>query len=214
MKYIGITLEAVGSLVDKKIKDVEKTYRKELSDFAAFIVRQISGDIESAKSKILGDLENRLPAIEEKLCKSVDAKVATIVEDVLLRGSFSFIPSGSFDSLVGPEITIITDVPSTSTSEVTTPNTQEPPAKRKCALTPADPAEPKKSVQKKYSWKKDNPRGEEFIIEKCAAVQYRRAQHIKELIYDQGVKEHIWEDSDNMFLKVSMRVDNVCKNAQ
>lgn len=197
MKYIGITLEAVGSLVDEKIKDVEKTYRKELSDFAAFIVRQFSGDIESAKSKILGDLENRLPAIEEKLCKSVDAKVATIVEDVLVRGSFSFIP-----------------VPSTSTSEVTTPNTQEPPAKRKCALTPADPAEPKKFVQKKYSWKKDNPRGEEFIIEKCAAVQYRRAQHIKELIYDQGVKEHIWEDSDNMFLKVSMKVDNVCKNAQ
>lgn len=81
-------------LVDKKIKDVEKTYRRELSELAALIARQILGDIESAKSKILGDLENRLPAIEEKLCKSVDAKVATIVEDILVRGSFSFIPSG------------------------------------------------------------------------------------------------------------------------
>lgn len=131
-------------LVDKKIKDVEKTYRKELSEFAALIARQILGDIESAKSKILGDLENRLPAIEEKLCKSVDAKVATVVEDILVRGSFSFIPSGSFDSLVGPDITIVTDVP--GTSEVTTTTTQEPPAKRKCVSTPPEPGEQKNSV--------------------------------------------------------------------
>lgn len=66
---------------------------------------------------------------------------------------------------------------------------------------------------KENSWKKENPKGGEFLIEKCAAVRYRRVQHILELIYDQGVKEHIWEDSDNMFLKVSMKVDNVCKNA-
>lgn len=143
MKCIGLTLEAVANLVDKKIRDVEKTYRKELSEFAALIAIQILGDIESAKSKIL-DLENRLPAIEEKLCKSVDAKVATVVEDTMMRGSFSFIPSGSFDSLVGPDITIVTDVP--GTSEVTTPTTQEPPAKRKYVSTPAEPGEPKKSV--------------------------------------------------------------------
>lgn len=67
MKYTGLTLEAVANLVDKKMKDVEKTYRKELSEFSALIARQISGEIESAKAKILGDLENRLPAIEEKL---------------------------------------------------------------------------------------------------------------------------------------------------
>lgn len=212
MKYTGLTLEAVANLVDKKMKDVEKTYRKELSEFSALIARQISGEIESAKAKILGDLENRLPAIEEKLCKSVDAKVSTVVEDTMMRGSFSFIPSGSFDSLVGPDITIVTDVP--GRSEVTTPTTQEPPTKRKCVSTPAEPGEPKKSISKKYSWKKENPKGEEFIIEKCAAVQYRRAQHIKEMIFDQGVKENIWEDNDNMFLKVSMKVDNVCKNAQ
>lgn len=144
LKCIGLTLEAVANLVDKKIRDVEKTYRKELSEFAALIAIQILGDIESAKSKILGDLENRLPAIEEKLCKSVDAKVSTVVEDTMMRGSFSFIPSGSFDSLVGPDITIVTDVP--GTSEVTTPTTQEPPAKRKYVSTPAEPGEPKKSV--------------------------------------------------------------------
>lgn len=144
MKCIGLTLEAVANLVDKKIKDVEKTYRKELSEFAALIAIQILGDIESAKSKILGNLENRLPAIEEKLCKCGDAKVSTVVEDILVRGSYSFIPSESFDSLVEPDITIITDVP--GTSEVTTPTTQEPPAKRKYVSTPAEPGEPKKSV--------------------------------------------------------------------
>lgn len=52
---------------------------------------------------------------------------------------------------------------------------------------------------KEIQLEKENPLGEEFIIEKCAAVQYRRAQHIKELIFDQGMKENVWEDSDNMF---------------
>lgn len=66
------------------------------------------------------------------------------MEDILVRGSFSFIPSESFDSFVEPDITIIKDVP--GTSKVTTPTTQEPPAKRKYVSTPAEPGEPKKSV--------------------------------------------------------------------
>lgn len=37
------------------------------------------------------DLETNLSAIEEKICKNVETKVATIVEDVLVKGSFSFL---------------------------------------------------------------------------------------------------------------------------
>lgn len=76
------------------------------------------------------DLETKLPAIEEKICKNVETKVAIIVEDVLVKGSCSFLTSGPFDSLAGPDIAIVTEVP--DTSEVSTPTTQEPPAKRKC----------------------------------------------------------------------------------
>lgn len=104
------------------------------------------------------DLETKLPAIEEKICKNVETKVATIVEDVLVKGSCSFLTSGPFDSLAGPDIAIVTEVP--GTSEVSTPTTQEPPAKRKCVSTRSEPGKPtKKSVQKKYSWKKENPKG-------------------------------------------------------
>lgn len=48
------------------------------------------------------DLETKLPAIEEKICKNVETKVAIIVEDVLVKGSCSFLTSGPFDSLAGP----------------------------------------------------------------------------------------------------------------
>lgn len=37
------------------------------------------------------DLETKLPAIEEKICKNVETKVAIIVEDVLVKGSCSFL---------------------------------------------------------------------------------------------------------------------------
>lgn len=59
------------------------------------------------------------------------------------------------------------------------------------SVTPTLPKEKiksKSSTTKKYSWKKENPEGEEFIAEKCAAVQYRRAQHVKEPIYYNGIK--------------------------
>lgn len=162
---------------------LQKIFRNELSDFAALFARQISGDIESTKSQMSADLETKLPAIEEKICKNVETKVAIIVEDVPVKGSCSFLTSGPFDSLAGPDIAIVTEVP--GTSEVSTPTTQEPPAKRKCVSTRSEPGKPtKKSVQKKYSWKKENPKGGEFLFEKCAAVRHRRVQHIKELIYD------------------------------
>ena len=51
------------------------------------------------------------------------------------------------------------------------------------------------------------------VAEKCAAVQYRRAQHVKEPIYFNGIKEGLWNESDEMFLKVSMKIDSICKNA-
>ena len=59
------------------------------------------------------------------------------------------------------------------------------------SLTPTLPKEKiksKSSTTKKYSWKKENPEGEEFIAETCAAVQYRRALHVKEPIYYKGIK--------------------------
>lgn len=105
------------------------------------------------------DLETKLPAIEEKICKNVETKVAIIVEDVLVKGSCSFLTSGPFDSLAGPDIAIETEVP--GTSEVSTPTTQEPPAKRKCVSTRSEPGEPtKKSVQKKTAGKKKIRRAE------------------------------------------------------
>lgn len=82
----------------------------------------------------------------------METKVATIVEDILVKGSFSFLTSGPFDSLAGPDIAIVTEVP--GTSEVSTPTTQEPQAKRKCVSTRSEPGEPtKKSVQKKTAGK-------------------------------------------------------------
>ena len=84
------------------------------------------------------------------------------------------------------------------------------------SVTPTLPKEKiksKSSTTKKYSSKKENPEGEEFIAEKCAAVQYRRAQHVKEPIYYNGIKEGLWNESDEMFLKVSMKIDSICKNA-
>ena len=82
-------------------------------------------------------------------------------------------------------------------------------------MTPTLPKEKKSksNTTKKYSWKKENPEGEEFIAEKCAAVQYRRAQHVKEPIYFNGIKEGLWNESDEMFLKVSMKIDSIFKNA-
>lgn len=89
----------------------------------------------------------------------METKVATIVEDILVKGSFSFLTSGPFDSLAGPDIAIVTEVP--GTSEVSTPTTQEPPAKRKCVSTRSEPGEPtKKSVQKKTAGKKKIRRAE------------------------------------------------------
>ena len=41
----------------------------------------------------------------------------------------------------------------------------------------------------KYCWKRDNPDSEDFILAKCAAVNYRRAQHLKEYIYEDDIKE-------------------------
>lgn len=92
------------------------------------------------------DLETKLPAIEEKICKNVETKVAIIVEDVLVKGSFSFLTSGPFDSLAGPDIAIVTEVP--DTSEVSTPTTQEPPAKRKCVSTRSEPGKPRRNPSK------------------------------------------------------------------
>lgn len=105
-------------------------FQKELSEFAALLAIQISGDTEATKSQISAELENKLPAIEDKLPKNVEAKVANIVEDVLRRGSFTFLPSVPFDSIVGSNITIVTEGP--GSSEALTPNTPEPPAKKKC----------------------------------------------------------------------------------
>lgn len=86
-----------------------------------------------------------------------------------LRARFP-LTSGPFDSLAGPDIAIVTEVP--GTSEVSTPTTQEPPAKRKCVSTRSEPGKPtKKSVQRKYSWKKENPKGGEFLFEKVCCRQ-------------------------------------------
>ena len=41
----------------------------------------------------------------------------------------------------------------------------------------------------KYCWKRDNPDSEDFFLAKCAAVNYRRAQHVKEYIYEEDIKE-------------------------
>ena len=44
-------------------------------------------------------------------------------------------------------------------------------------------------------------------------VQENSTCYIKEAIYEEGVKEGIWTSSDQTFLRVSMKVDSVCKNA-
>ena len=88
----------------------------------------------------------------------------------------------------------------------------EPPAKKMC--TPAiagpsnseqpvspDPPKMKTPTKRKYSWKRANPDEEELIIAKCAAVMYRRTQHVKETIYEEGVKEGVWTSSDQTFLR-------------
>lgn len=74
----------------------------------------------------------------------------------------------------------------------------EPPAKKMCTpviagpsnseqpVTP-DPPKMKTPTKRKYSWKRANPDEEELIIAKCAAVMYRRTQHVKETIYEEGL---------------------------
>ena len=59
----------------------------------------------------------------------------------------------------------------------------------------------------KYCWKRDNPDSEDFFLAKCAAVNYRRAQHVKEYIYEEDIKEGLWRESDQMFLRVLMKLD-------
>lgn len=107
----------------------------------------------------------------------METKVATIVEDILVKGSFSFLTSGPFDSLAGPDIAIVTEVP--GTSEVSTPTTRRTASQKEMCLNTFRAWEADENIRpKENSWKKENPKGGEFLIEKCAAVRYRRVQHI------------------------------------
>ncbi|MES1923473.1 hypothetical protein MHBO_005050 [Bonamia ostreae] len=94
-------------------------------------------------------------------------------------------------------------------SEIDVPVHLEPGVIVKTPVQPNKTAERKSHSNKKYSWRRDNPKGEDFISEKCAAVKYRRAQHVKENIYEEGVKLELRDDSDQMFLKVWMKVDSL-----
>jgi hypothetical protein len=174
-------------------------------------------------------LMEEIGSVEKRLA----AKMTKAVEDALSRGTFQYVTSDPLDSLVGGNITIITQEPviaeplqpcSSTYSEtekrplspmveaVQVDVSEEPPTKRMKA-SDFTPSIEKRSTSKKYSWKTQNPKGEAFISESCAAVNYRRNQAIKEKIYDEGVRKQLWPDSDAMFLKVSMKVDSTCKNA-
>ena len=99
----------------------------------------------------------------------------------------------SFDnSLLRAHITILqqpctsqqdslTDFDDPSAKRQYTGVTEEPNDLEIRSVTPSLPKEKikrKSSTTKKYSWKKENPEGEEFIAEKCAAVQKMERIHI------------------------------------
>ena len=212
-------MDAVGSLVNKKVNDLTKTLKLDLAEFGDTVSKETSNKVENVKkemqdafkecgSKIQEAMKKEINAMEERIITRMETKITSMVEDAVSKGSFSFVP---FDS------SLLTDLDGPAAKKQCTGVSEEP--NDDLEIRPVTPTLPKETIKskssttKKYSWKKDNPEGEEFIAEKCAAVQYRRAQHVKESIYCKGIKEGLWNESDEMFLKVSMKIDSICKSA-
>lgn len=227
-------------MVERKVKGLTNNVKSELVEFARLLGTEQSSALQTMKSEIISRTSEMVDKTEKQLMeeignveKRLEAKMTKAIEDALSRGTFQYVTSDPLDSLVGENITIITQDPviaeplqpcSSTYSEtgkqqlspmvqaVQVDVLEEPPAKRMKA-SDSTPSVEKRSTSKKYTWKTQNPKGEAFITESCAAVKFRRNQSVKEKIFDEGVKRELWADNDAMFLKVCMKVDSTCKNA-
>ncbi|CAG2218845.1 unnamed protein product [Mytilus edulis] len=71
-----------------------------------------------------------------------------------------------------------------------------------------------KTVKKRrFEWK-PYAKGNQFIQDMCKKLDYKRANHVKEKIFAEGVIHKYWEETDKMENHVYNRVDIVCKSKE
>ncbi|CAG2217135.1 unnamed protein product [Mytilus edulis] len=71
-----------------------------------------------------------------------------------------------------------------------------------------------KTVKKRrFEWK-PYAKGNQFIQDMCKKLDYKRANHVKEKIFAEGVIHKYWEETDKMENHVYNRVDTVCKSKE
>ena len=98
-------------MVNKKVNDLEKPLINELAEFGDLVGREASNKLDNVKkemhvefkecsSKIEEAMKKEINAMEERILTRMETKITSIVEEVVCKGSFSFVPVSSFNNSV------------------------------------------------------------------------------------------------------------------
>ncbi|CAG2241804.1 unnamed protein product [Mytilus edulis] len=166
-------------------------------------ISKIETETNDSQRKIK-ELENKVTDVDRKL-NEITAVIPKIIEEIISSGTLAFISPNTF------EIDESVDEPMNATSTPVSTNLlqKNPECTRK--RTVEDGGKKTIKILLRYSWKKSNPAGLEFLESRADVPDFSRAQDFKMNVYKEGIKRGLWLEANNIFMRVCQKIDNLHK---
>ncbi|XP_076088863.1 uncharacterized protein LOC143059266 [Mytilus galloprovincialis] len=167
-------------------------------------ISKIETETNDSQRKIK-ELENKVTDVDRKL-NEITAGIPKIIEEIISSGTLAFISPNTF------EIDESVDEPMNATSTPVSTNLlqKKPECTRKRTVEDGGKKNNKK-ILLRYSWKKSNPAGLEFLESRADVPDFSRAQDFKMNVYKEGIKRGLWLEANNIFMRVCQKIDNLHK---
>ncbi|XP_052060646.1 uncharacterized protein LOC127732826 [Mytilus californianus] len=170
-------------------------------------ISQIETESKGSKRKIQ-ELEKKVTDIDRKF-NDITAGIPKIIEDIITSGTLAFMPTNSFDidESVDEPMTIMSTPVSMSTNLITE-HAEDTSQKR---AVDEGVKKTKKKLLLRWSWKKSNPAGLEFLESRIDLPDFSRAQDFKLKVYKEGIQRGLWIEATHTFVRVCTKIDNLHK---
>ncbi|CAG2241800.1 unnamed protein product [Mytilus edulis] len=164
-------------------------------------ISKIETETNDSQRKIK-ELENKVTDVDRKL-NEITAGIPKIIEEIISSGTLAFISPNTF------EIDESVDEPTNATSTPVSTNLLQktPECTRKRTVEDGGKKNNKK-ILLRYSWKKSNPAGLEFLESRADVPDFSRAQDFKMNVYKEGIKRGLWLEANNIFMRVEWKMES------